>query len=95
VLPPGDGWRRFAFTAYQALTQTWLHTNMTPATNNGGTEVGDSFRPTFWVDADGSLKLVTLTSHGPVMANNIVWRVDLPETLDFINTMCVMVETGP
>jgi hypothetical protein len=84
VLTPGDGWRRFAFTDYQALTQDWLHTNMTPATGNGGTEGGDSGGPTYWVEADGSLVLVALTSHGPEVANNIAWRVDLPETLKFI-----------
>jgi hypothetical protein len=94
VLTRGDGWRRFAFTAYQALTQTWLHTNMTPATGNGGTEVGDSGGPTFWVDADGSLTLVALTSHGPLVANNIAWRVDLPETLNFINQMCDLADAG-
>jgi hypothetical protein len=81
----GDGLRRFAFTDYQALTQDWLHTNMTPATGNGGTEGGDSGGPTYWVEADGSLDLVALTSHGPEVANNIAWRVDLPETLDFID----------
>jgi hypothetical protein len=82
---PADGWRRFGFAPYQALNQNWLRINGRISQDNGGTGNGDSGGPTFWVNDDGSLTLVAITSHGPAMGNCIQWRVDLPETLDFIN----------
>jgi hypothetical protein len=81
---PADGWRRFGFAPYQSLNQNWLFLNGRISQDNGGTGLGDSGGPTFWVNADGSLTLVAVTSHGPRMGNCIQWRVDLPETLDFI-----------
>ena len=63
------------------------------ATGSGGTGLGDSGGPAFWVDTDGSLTLVDVTGHGDpnTLATGIDWRVDLPETLDFfgrvINTL--------
>ncbi len=80
----GDGLRRFGFAPYQALNQDWLFLNGRISQDNGGTCPGDSGGPTFWVDTDGSLILAALTSHGPRMGDNIQWRVDLPETPDFI-----------
>ena len=84
---PGDGPRRFAETRYLALTKTWLHTAQNLATGSGGTGYGDSGGPTFWVDTDGSLVLVAVTSGGNLrlIGQNIPWRVDIPETLDFVD----------
>jgi hypothetical protein len=84
---PGDGWRRFAETEYLALTQAWLFTLMNPATGNGGTGAGDSGGPNYWVAPDGTLILVAITSRGDpnLVATNIAWRADIPETLDFVN----------
>jgi hypothetical protein len=86
VSVPADGSRRFAQSDYLVLTQAWLFTLMNPATGNGGTGYGDSGGPAFWVDTDGTLVLVALTSRGDpnLVATNIAWRVDIPETLDFI-----------
>jgi hypothetical protein len=84
---PGDGPRRFAQTEFLALTQGWLYTAQNLATGSGGTGLGDSGGPTFWVNNDGSLVLVALTSGGNLrlIGTNIPWRVDIPETRDFIN----------
>ncbi len=91
---PGDGWRRFAQSDYLALTQSWLYTLMNPATGNGGTGVGDSGGPAFWVQSDGTLVPVALTSRGDpeLMATNIAWRADIPETLEFIDWVISVVE---
>jgi len=93
---PDDGWRRFAQTEYLALTETWLHTLQNLATGNGGTGYGDSGGPTFWVAPDGTLVLVAVTSRGDpnLVADNIAWRVDIPETLDFINWVISEVNEG-
>jgi len=84
---PGDGRRRFGYSDYLALTRAWLFTLMNPATGNDGTGYGDSGGPAFWVDTDGTLVLVAVTSRGDpnCVATNIAWRVDIPETLDFID----------
>ncbi|MBP7934262.1 MAG: trypsin-like serine protease [Phycisphaerae bacterium] len=84
---PVDGLRRFAHSDYLALSPGWLYTLMNPATGNGGTGYGDSGGPAFWVKPDGTLVLVALTGHGDpnLVAINVAWRVDLPETLDFID----------
>ena len=93
---PADGLRRFAQTEYLDLTQSWLFTLMNPATGNGGTGYGDSGGPTFWVAPNGTLVLVALTSRGnpECMATNIAWRVDIPETLDFIDWVIKEVKEG-
>lgn len=84
---PPDGWRRFAETEYRALTQSWLHTSQNLNQGNGGGGLGDSGGPNFWVQPDGTLVLVAVTSRGDpnCVSNNISWRVDIPETLDFID----------
>lgn len=84
---PGDGPRRFAQTEFLALTQGFLYTAQNFATGSGGTGYGDSGGPTFWVEPDGSLVLVAVTGGGNLrlIGQNIPWRVDIPETLDFID----------
>jgi hypothetical protein len=89
-----DGLRRFAETEYLALTQAWLFTLMNPATDNGGTGYGDSGGPNFWVEPNGALTLVAITSRGDpnLVATNIAWRADIPETLDFVNSVLAATE---
>jgi hypothetical protein len=84
---PADGWRRSAQIDYLALTQAWLFTQMNPVTGNGGIRNGDSGGPNFWRNPDdGSLVLVAVTSRAPsAVTPSVAWRVDIPETLDFIN----------
>jgi hypothetical protein len=91
---PGDGLRRFAQTECLGLTQSWLFTLMNPATGNGGTGYGDSGGPNFWVAPDGMLILVAITSRGDpnLVATNIAWRADIPETLEFIDFVLAMME---
>jgi hypothetical protein len=91
---PGDGPRRFAQTEFLALRTTWLHTAQNLATGSGGTGFGDSGGPTFWLDTDGSLVLVAVTSGGNLrlIGQNIPWRVDIPETLDFIDFVIAILE---
>ena len=87
VTTDGDGWRRFADSDYLALLPGWLVAQQTFATGNGGTGYGDSGGPAFWIQPDGTRVLVALTGHGDqnCVAMNFYWRVDLPETLDFID----------
>lgn len=93
-ITPGDGLRRFAETEYLHLTRSWLFTQQNPATGNGGTGGGDSGGPAFWVDDDGTLVLVAVTSRGDpnLVATTIAWRVDIPETLNFIDDVIAEVE---
>jgi len=83
----GDGPRRFALTEFRAVTPSWLHTSQNLSQGNGGTDFGDSGGPHFWTMPDGSLILVSLSSSGDAVsvANDMSWRVDLPETLEFID----------
>ena len=84
VITPGDGWRRFADSEYLNLLAGWLHLLQNPATENGGTALGDSGGPAFWIEPDGTRVLVAVTSWGEPAAMGFYWRVDIPETLDFI-----------
>ena len=91
---PGDGLRRFVQTECLSLTKSWLFTLMNPATGNGAGGYGDSGGPNFWVAPDGSLVLVAITSRGDpnLVAANIAWRADIPETLDFIEFVLAMID---
>ena len=81
-----DGWRRFTQSDYLALTPAWLFSLVNPATGNGGAGYGDSGGPVFWRQPDGTLVLVAVISRGDpnLVATDIAWRADIPETLDFI-----------
>lgn len=50
-------------------------------------DFGDSGEPTFWVEPDGSPVLLAVTSGGNLRLiwQNIPWRADIPQTLDFID----------
>jgi len=84
---PADGPRRFAQTEFLGMNQTYLFTLQVLATVNGGTGFRYSGGPAFWVDTDGSLIQVALTSGGNMrlIGTNVPWRVDIPDTLDFMN----------
>jgi hypothetical protein len=86
VSVPGDGWRRFADSDCLNVLPGWLLLLQNLATGNGGTGYGDSGGPAFWIAPDGTRVLVAVTSWGDpkLVAMNFYWRVDLPETLDFI-----------
>ena len=87
MLIVNDGWRRFTQSDYLALTPAWLFNLVNPATGNGGAGYGDSGGPGFWKQPDGTLVLAAVISRGDpnLVANDIAWRADIPETLDFID----------
>jgi secreted trypsin-like serine protease len=83
-----DDCRQFAESEYQALLKAWLRLSQNQATGDGGTCYGDSGGPTFW-NEDGTEILVGITSWGDAqcVSSGFNYRVDIPETLDFINDM--------
>ncbi len=82
-----DGKRRVAESEYQTLLKAWLRMSQNQATDDGGTCYGDSGGPAFWTEPDGTEILVGITSWGdmPCVATGFNYRVDIPETLDFID----------
>ncbi|MFN2289771.1 MAG: trypsin-like serine protease, partial [Anaerolineae bacterium] len=69
------------------LLKAWLRMSQNQATGDGGTCYGDSGGPAFWTDPDtGTEVLVGVTSWGdaPCVSSAFNYRVDIPETLDFI-----------
>ncbi len=64
----------------------WLHLLQNPATGNGGVSWGDSGGPAFWIAPDGTRAVVAVTIWSASnLGTSFHWRVDLPETLDFID----------
>jgi secreted trypsin-like serine protease len=59
------------------------------ATGDGGTCYGDSGGPAFWTEEDGTEILVGITSWGDAncVATGFNYRVDITETLDFIESV--------
>ncbi len=78
--------RRVAASSFQALLPAWLRMSQNPATEDGGTCFGDSGGPAFWTGPDGTEILVGVTSWGDAqcLASAFNYRVDIPDTLDFI-----------
>ena len=91
-----DDYRQFAVSEYQALLDVWLRMSQNQATDDGGTCYGDSGGPAFWKDPDedGTEILVGITSWGdmPCVASAFNYRVDIPETLSFINDVIADLE---
>lgn len=81
-----DGKRRLAESEFQTLLKVWLRMSQNQATDDGGTCYGDSGGPAFW-NEDGTEILVGVTSWGDAqcVATGFNYRVDVPETLDFID----------
>lgn len=82
-----DDYRQLAVSEFRALLKAWLRLSQNQATDDGGTCYGDSGGPAFWSEEDGTEILVGITSWGdtPCVATGFNYRVDIPETLDFIN----------
>jgi hypothetical protein len=81
--------RQFALSEYRTLLKSWLRVSQNQATDDGGTCYGDSGGPAFWTEADGTEILVGVTSWGdsPCVSSGFNYRVDIPETLDFIDDL--------
>lgn len=82
-----DDYRQFAESEFQALLKAWLRMSQNHATGDGGTCFGDSGGPAFWTDPETEVEtLVGITSWGDAncVAIGFNYRVDIPETLDFI-----------
>jgi secreted trypsin-like serine protease len=93
VWPPpqfcyADGVRRLANPRYKNLRAAWLNLlqNQAPGIQAGGVCYGDSGGPVFWTNDDGTETLVGITSWGDAncVANANYYRVDIPDTMDFI-----------
>jgi secreted trypsin-like serine protease len=82
-----DDYRRYAVSEYQTLLKAWLRMSQNQATCDGGTCFGDSGGPAFWTEPDGTEILVGITSWGDAncVATGFNYRVDILETLDFID----------
>ena len=79
--------RQYAESEYLALLKPWLLLSQNQATGDGGSCYGDSGGPVFWEDEDtGDETLVGITSWGDTrcVATGFNYRVDIPETLNFI-----------
>ena len=85
VFIPNDGWRRFTGSDCVNVLPGWLHLLQNPAAGNGGVSWGDSGGPAFWIAPDGTRTVVAVTSwSASQLGTSFHWRVDLPQTLDFI-----------
>jgi secreted trypsin-like serine protease len=88
--PPPDIYyedqRQFAVSEFRALLKSWLRMSQNQATGDSGTCYGDSGGPAFWAEPDGSEILVGITSWGDAscVSSAFNYRVDIPDTLDFI-----------
>lgn len=92
-----DGLRRFADSEYLGLLDAWIVTSRNQAAGDGGSASGDSGGPTLWTDPVTGLDvLVGLTSWGDPekVAMTFKYRVDIPQTLDFIDFVIEAVEEG-
>jgi hypothetical protein len=89
--PPPDIYyedkRQYAESEFRALLKSWLRMSQNQATGDGGTCYGDSGGPAFWTEPDGTEILVGITSWGdaPCVSSGFNYRVDIPDTLDFID----------
>ncbi len=81
-----DDYRQFAVSEYRALLPAWLRMSQNQASGDGGTCGGDSGGPAFWTQPDGTEILVGITSWGDpnCISTGFNYRVDIPETLTFI-----------
>lgn len=82
-----DRQRQYSISEYQVLLKYWLRMSQNQATGDGGTCAGDSGGPAFWTEPDGTEILVGISSWGDTncIATGFNYRVDTPDTLDFIN----------
>jgi len=92
----GDGPRRFSFPEYHSLTKTEVLSNQNPAAGNSGLGAGDSGGPLFWIAPSGELILVGIHRATDLqrVALAFDYRVDVPQTLDFVDLLVGLVDAG-
>jgi secreted trypsin-like serine protease len=92
-----DGVRRFSEPEYKNLRKAWISLlmNQAPGTGASGVCYGDSGGALFWNEDDVDT-LVGVTSWGDArcVANANCYRVDIPDTLDFIDSV-LRVQAAP
>ncbi len=78
--------RQFAISEFQNLHKAWLLLSQKERKDDGGTCYGDSGGPAFWEPDSDTRILVGITSWGDAqcVATGFYYRVDIPETLGFI-----------
>jgi secreted trypsin-like serine protease len=89
-----DDFRQVAESEYVALVPAQLHLSQHAVHDIGGTCFGDSGGPAFWTEEDGTEVLVGITSWGDAqcVATGFNYRVDIPDTLDFIEGVIAELE---
>jgi hypothetical protein len=92
---PPDGTRRFARPEYLNVRKVWLHLsqNQAPGRDDSGSCYGDSGGPVFWTEPDGAETVVAIITMGDARCAAIStnYRVDIPDTLDFIDDVITIV----
>lgn len=92
---PPDGLRRVGVSEFRNLHERWLFLNQNPAQNLGGSGIGDSGGPTFWIDpSTGVSTLVATVSRGASDSLGVNYRVDTAEALSFLNQVIARVQAG-
>jgi secreted trypsin-like serine protease len=85
-----DGLRRFARCEFAALSDNWLMLSMNPGSDGGGANDGDSGGPALWFDQTNNqwiqVALISWSSN-PRIGNEYCWRIDLPESRAFIDSV--------
>jgi secreted trypsin-like serine protease len=78
--------RRVSESEYVSLTKVHLHLSQKAVFDESGSCFGDSGGPVFWVDPEGNEIIVAVTSSGDgqCVATGLNYRVDVPETLEWI-----------
>lgn len=87
--PPRPYWenvRQYGFSEFRALLPAWLRMSQQGRTGDQGGCYDDSGAPTFWEEG-GERTLVAIMAWGdvPCVSSEFNYRVDLPESLAFIN----------
>jgi hypothetical protein len=92
---PPDGQRRVAVSEFRNLHEHWLFLNQNPVQDLGGSGIGDSGGPTYWIDTvSGQATLVAMVSRGASDSFGVNYRVDTEEALSFLNSVIARVEAG-
>jgi V8-like Glu-specific endopeptidase len=78
--------RRVSESEYVSLTKVHLHLSQKAVFDESGSCFGDSGGPVFRVDSEGNEIIVAVTSTGDAqcVATGLNYRVDVPETLEWI-----------
>jgi len=87
INPGGQRW--YVQTQYQALNRNWLSLSQNhAATGVGGTCYGDSGGPNYlWHEDAWTPVGITSWGDSPCVSTNVVFRVDIPEVLDFLQAI--------